>query len=288
MPEHQLKTVLPATAADLVRSINIPPRPALLMALQHEMRRAEPHLKKVAQLLGRDAAMAGNLLQSANSAYLGVRRRVETVEDAVVLLGMDQCGAVMTALIARRALANGRMMMARFWDVSEKRSRGMSHVAAQTHSVAPELAHSFGLFCDIGIPLLKAHFPSYLETLAIANRAEAGNFVEIENSRHGIDHTVVGALLAENWGMSPEVVRAIRLHHAPDALYDEAIPVAVRALVAANLIVEKAIQDFRGEPESREWREGGHVAVEALGLNASVLAELNTELQHRFAIRNAD
>ncbi len=276
------------TASELARSLNIPPRPALLMALQREMRKDDPHLKKIAQLLERDVAMAGNLLETANSAFFSLRRRVETVEDAVALIGMDQCGAVMTGLIARRVLANGRTMMARFWDVSEKRSRGMSYVATATGAVAPELAHTFGLFCDIGIPLLKAHFPSYLATLAIANRPDAGRFVAIEEARHGIDHARVGALLAENWGMSPEVVQAIRMHHGYEVLYEDCVPITVRALVASNLIVEKAIQDFRGEAESREWREGGAIAAEALGLSAAAAAQMCEELQHRFAAPSTD
>lgn len=287
MSEDQSDPHPSATASDLIRSINIPPRPALLMALQREMRKGDPHLKKIARLLERDVAMAGNLLEAANSAFFSLRRRVETVEDAVALIGMDQCGAVMTGLIARRVLAHGRTMMARFWDVSEKRSRGMSYAATATRAMAPESAHTFGLFCDIGIPLLKAHFPTYLATLSIANRPDAGCFVDIEQARHGIDHTQVGALLAENWGMSPEVVQAIRMHHSPEILYEESAPITVRALVASNLIVEKAIQDFRGEAESREWREGGVVAAAALGLSAAAVAQMCEELQHRFAAQGA-
>lgn len=142
----------PISASDLVRSLNIPPRPALLMALQREMRNESPHIKKVAQLINRDGAMAGKLLHVANSTFFSVRRRVDTVEDAIAMIGMNQCGAIMTELITRTLLNGGRTMMARFWDVSEKRARGMTCIAKQTRAALPELAHRFGLFCDSGVP----------------------------------------------------------------------------------------------------------------------------------------
>ncbi|HTJ97905.1 MAG TPA: HDOD domain-containing protein [Rhodocyclaceae bacterium] len=266
----------------LLRSLNIPPRPALLMALQREMRRDEPDFKKIGVLLRRDAGMAGSLLQTANSAFFGVRRNVTTLEDAIVLIGMNQFGALMTGLITRRVFANGNMMMARFWDVSEKRSSGMGYVARQTRLIPPELAYSFGLFCDIGIPLLKVHFPTYLETLAVANNG-ATRFTEVEDVRHGINHALVGAWLTESWGIAPEVVHAIRLHHIYETLSDGEVPATIRKLIAANLIVDRAIQEFRGDFGYSEWGHGGGAAGLTLGMSVHETDALCEELKAHFS-----
>lgn len=270
-------------AADLVRSVSIPPRPALLMALQREMQKGMPHLKKVGELVSRDAALAGSLLESANSAFFRPGRRIKTVPDAVALIGMDQFAAIMTGLITRRVLSVGGMMMARFWDVSEKRANGLSFVAKETQAAPAELAYSFGLFCDIGIPLMKVRFSTYLETLSVANLAAAERFLKVEDARHGVNHAHVGALLAEKWGIASEVTDAIRAHHTPDILYDASVPATVRGLIASNLLVEKAIQEYRGESESLEWLEGGGVAAEALGLSASDVEDFCDRLILRFS-----
>jgi HD-like signal output (HDOD) protein len=257
------------------------------MALQHEMRKEEANLKKVAQLIGRDAAMAGTLLETANSAFFALRRPVETVQDAIALIGMNQCSAMMTLLITRKVLNAGGMMMARFWDVSEKRALGMSYLARETRAARPDLAHSFGLFCDIGIPLLKAKVPTYLETLSLANRAAARRFIEVEHARHGINHALVGALLAEKWAISSDIVQAIRKHHDSDVLFDESVPVTVRNLVALNHVVEKAIQTHRGEAESLEWLEDGSAAIEALGWSQSDVDDTCEALVDRFKRPNS-
>ena len=265
----------PSQANGVVLAVNIPPRPALYMALQHEIHKEEPDVRKIAELINRDVAMASRLLEMTNSALFNMRRQITSVQDAVSMIGMDQTTAVMSGLITRQSLARGAMMMARFWDVSEKRAKGMSYLSKELHAVRPEIAYSFGLFCDIGIPLLKATFPAYVETLSIANHKGDTDFLEVEHVRHdGLDHAYVGAILAQQWGIDDDVVSAISMHHNHDMLYDEAIAAAARALVAMNYVVEKAIQEYRSDPESLEWMQGGTVASEALELSESDVDDL--------------
>ena len=266
----------------LLASVVIPPRPALLLALQREIRQADPEPAKMAYLINRDVAMSGILLKAANSAIFGARRRIVSVDDAISMLGMRQCGAVMTSLITRSLMAKGQTMMARFWDVSEKRANAMTAMARRTRRIAPEVAHGFGLFCDIGIPILKANFPTYLTTLALANREASTRFTEIERDRHGIDHAIVGSMLAQEWDFDADIILAIRLHHSYDSLQDESISTEIQTLIAANLVVEKAIQEFRKETASLEWLAGGELAMEVLALSSEEIDEICNELKHLF------
>jgi HD-like signal output (HDOD) protein len=281
MPENNSKPLLSSDTNSVILAVNIPPRPALFMAMQREIHKDEPDVKKIAELINRDVAMASRLLETSNSVFFNTRRHIISVQDAIAMMGMDQCAAVMTGLITKKSLGTGAMMMARFWDVSEKRAKGMSFLAKELNAASPELAYSFGLFCDIGIPLLKATFPSYLETLSIANRKGDVNFLEVEQNRHGLDHAYVGSVLAQQWSISEDVVTAIRMHHNNDILYDDTIASSARALVALNYVVEKAIQEFRGDSESHEWHEGGSVASEALQISPDQVEELCEAIKGR-------
>lgn len=260
-------------------AVAIPPRPALFMALQRELRKEEKDIRRIAELINRDVGMAAKLLETTNSAFFGLRRQVNTVADAIQLIGTDHCTAVMSGLITKKALGMGAMMMARFWDVSEKRAKGMSFLAREMRIAEPQLAYSFGLFCDIGIPLMKAAFPNYGETLAIANQCGALQFLAVETERHGVDHAGIGAMLAMRWSLDDEVVAAIGMHHDYEKLYDESISGTTRALVALNGVVEKAIQEFRGEEESHEWVEAGRIASEALDLGDAEVEEFCVSLK---------
>lgn len=286
MEESQPKPSSAGSPVEIL-SLSIPPRPALLMALQRETAREEPDIQRIAQLVNRDVAISGNLLAASNSAFFSLRRPAASVDDAIAMIGLNHCKSILYGLITRQSLGKGAMMMARFWDVSEKRAMAMGYLAQRTRAALPETAYSFGLFCDIGIPLLKANFSGYLETLSIANRNGSEQFLGVEDLRHGINHTLAGATLAERWGIAPEVVSAIRRHHQPDTLYDEAIPATVRALVALNYVAERAIQEFRRQPESLEWIEGGTAAAEALGCSAEDVAAFCELLKARFTAPRA-
>lgn len=274
------------TSADLARPVNIPPRPALLIALQREIALEDPSIRRIVTLVERDVAIAGNLLAISNSAMFNLNRHIENVQDAIALIGLNNCNAVITRLMARRALAHGKMMMPRFWDVSEKRSWGMMYVARQTTNVAPELAYNFGLFCDIGIPLMMASFTDYADTLTRANQLEHRGFIELENSRHRINHALVGAMLAEHWHADPRVVLAIKKHHSYEVMSDHLFASDVRELIAIFCVVDQAIQQHRNGV-SIEWREGGEMATETLGLTTADVDDLCQKLKEKFLMPNA-
>ncbi len=283
MSEARAERAPRSAEADIARTVSIPPRPALLVAVQREMSRDIPHLNKVVELINRDSAMAGNLLATANSAFYSPGRRINAIPEAIALLGTSQCAAIMTGLITRRVLGTGGMMMARFWDVSEKRAKGLAFLAREIHAPPADLAYNFGLFCDIGIPLLKARFGTYLATLTVANQESSDHFLQVENTRHGVNHAQLGALLAEKWGLAPEVIQAIRAHHSPAILQEKTVPATVRTLIACNYLVEKALEEYRGKPEALEWRDGGALAMESLGLSPGDVENISEGLKLRFA-----
>jgi HD-like signal output (HDOD) protein len=129
------------------------------------------------------------------------------------------------------------------------------------------VAQSFGLFCDIGIPLLLQRFADYGQTL-IACRSESERcFTTPEQDRHHTDHAQVGAMMARSWGLSPTLCMAIGRHHDYSVFADSAVPETVARLVAMGLVAEVAIQRFAGQTSSAEWAKGGDHASGALLLN---------------------
>ena len=120
----------------------------------------------------------------------------------------------------------------------------------------PDLAHSFGLFCDIGIPVLLPRFesPSYRVTLAEANLGHRP-FTDVEFARHGTHHALVGATMAASWGLSDEIVQALALHHDYRCLGSKDVPERVQVLVALTLLAELIIQrSIPGPSRPRDCR----------------------------------
>ena len=94
--------VIASTVEDaLLRSIRIPPRPSLLVDLQRELAETDPSPRRIARIIGNDVGMSGALLKLANSPYFGAARKAKSVEQAINFLGINQCAALLTGLLAR-------------------------------------------------------------------------------------------------------------------------------------------------------------------------------------------
>jgi len=106
-----------------------------------------------------------------------------------------------------------------------------------------DVAQTFGLFCDVGIPLLMQRFSGYTKVLQAANVATEQSFTQVEQAHIQTDHALIGALMARSWGVSQTVCLAIRLHHDYAVFQDPNVPDAVARLVAMGLIAEAAIQN---------------------------------------------
>jgi HD-like signal output (HDOD) protein len=276
-----------STAEDaLLRSIRIPPRPSLLVDLQGELAQDDPSPRIIARIIGNDVGMSGALLKLANSPFYGAARKAKSVEQAINFLGVNQCAAMLTGILAREAIGANTSALNQFWEISSCRAQAMVLIARKLRLAPPDIAHTFGLFCDIGIPILMARFADYSQTLDACNNDAGRKFTEIEDARHATNHAAIGCLLARNWGLSPDVSWAILHHHDYEVLDDDATDDAIRSLVAGAVLAERAIQRYHGNGESLEWEKGGAAACRHLGLNEDDTADLFDELHETFHIEH--
>ena len=266
----------------LIKSIRIPPRPSLLCDLQRELGADEPDPLAIGRIIGRDVGMSGALLKLANSSFYGGKRQAKSVDQAIIFLGINQVAALMTGLLARQAIGADNAALANFWDLSTRRAQAMVMLARRLRIGAPDVAHTFGLFCDTGVPLLMARFPDYAATFAEAARDPLRALTALEDERHSTNHAAIGCLLARNWGLSTEVSWAILHHQDYAVLEDTATDDGVRSLVALSLLAESAIQQYQGMPGSLEWDKGGARACRYLGLSSGETADLLDELHDCF------
>lgn len=267
----------------LVKTIRIPPRPSLLADVQQELAQNEPSPKRLAKIIANDVALSASLLKLANSPFFGLRLKARSVEHAVGLLGMEQCGLLMMGILARQSVAVKGISLVKFWDFSTKRAQAMSYLARRIPVCSVDAAHTFGLFCDIGVPILLERFTDYGATLAQANGAAEAGFTEIEDLQHVTNHAAIGALMARTWGLPEEISTAILLHHDYRALEDAATEDGVRGLIALALLAEYAIQKYHGQDNAFEWGKGGERARKFLGISEDEMADYFEELHEIFS-----
>lgn len=266
----------------LMRSIRIPPRPNLLTNLQAELSSGDPDPIRIGKVIGTDPGVSGALLKLANSALFGARRKSTSVDQAISYLGTNQCVAMVTGLLARTSVGGTDPSLLHFWDVSSKRAQVMVFLARQLATVRSDIAHTFGLFCDIGVPLLIERFPNYVNTYAQASADPINPFCSVEDAAHHTNHAAIGCLLARNWGLSSEVSMGILQHHDYTVMTDSFTDDDVRSLVAMGLVSEYVIAKYQGRDISCEWEKGGGVCCGHLGLSEDDLIDICEAMHDKF------
>ena len=202
-----------AALDDIIKSLAIPPQPIVVQQMQTEMGKQEPDVRKAAQIVSQDVGLTVAVLKAVNSPLYGLDRKLESVDQAVGLIGLRQLSNLVTAISMRISLTGNAGVLANFFDTSSKRAYAMARMAREMPGIDAPDAQTFGLFCDVAIPLLAKRFPGYADTLVQAAKEKHLTFSEVEHRAHHTDHALIGALMAKTWGLRENVSLAIRLHH---------------------------------------------------------------------------
>jgi HD-like signal output (HDOD) protein len=246
-----------AKADGPLRDIVIQPCPALLTDLRVEFNREDPEPATIAKIAARDVAMAAALIRVANSPIYARSRVASTVAEAVALLGIAQTVSILTGFLLREVMPVKSPLLEHFWETSTRRAYAMGYIARQMYGMNADIAHTCGLFCHVGIPVMLQGLPGYDKTLTDAMESADLSFTHIENAAHRTDHAVVGAIVAKTWRLPPIVAIAVRLHHDFTVLKDHNIPAEVRTLVAMSLLAEHLVMLHEGVEAHLEWDAHG-------------------------------
>ncbi|MGD9833349.1 MAG: HDOD domain-containing protein, partial [Piscinibacter sp.] len=224
-----------------------------------------------ARIAQADVAMAATLIRNANGAAFAASAPVASAGQAMNRLGLKQSAALMNAFLARHAIPVSHPLLTGFWDQSARRAQALAWVATQLPGLSPDLAHSYGLFCHVGLPVLMQSVRGYAGTMVEARARRDRSFIETENANHRTDHAVVGALTARAWRLAPSVMAAIRLHHSLESLGSGDTEPEVHTLVAAGLVADFLLAQRSGLSPEPEWEGHGAAACDWLAISADDL-----------------
>ncbi len=198
----------------------IPTIPGVLAPLLRYLEQPVEQLdvQKVTDLLSQDKSLAAQCLQMANSPLFGRWQKVDSLRGAVVSLGFRHvsdiamsCG-VMNLLPGDKAGIDPVV----FWEHSLGSALVCRTLARKINLSDPAKAYLAGLLHDIGIIVNLWVLPEEFRVAYEIAKTEGISLHEAEQRSLGFTHCESGRLLAENWGLSPDLVEVVTHHHAPE------------------------------------------------------------------------
>ena len=198
----------------------IPTIPAVLAPLLRYLQQPVEQLdvQKVTDLLAQDKSLAAQCLQMANSPLFGRWQKVDSLRGAVVSLGFRHVTDIAMSCGVMNMLPEDKTSVdpVVFWEHSLGCALVCRTLARKINLSDPAKAYLAGLLHDIGIIVNLWVLPQEFRTAYEIAKTEGIPLHEAEQRSLGFTHCDSGRLLAENWGLSPDLVEVVTHHHSPE------------------------------------------------------------------------
>lgn len=239
----------------VLQGVKLPPQPATLMAILREKSKPEPSMQNISTIVSRDVGMSGAVLKTINSPFYGMRREIDSISQAISLLGMSNIINLVTALSLKSALmAKGSAaQMEKYWETSTNVALVSVMISKRLSIATPDEVYTVGLFHDCGMPLLAQKFSDYFDSLQEFARGNSCAITEFEEQRYTTSHAVIGYYLCKSWGVSDSIREVVLTHHSCEQILQDSNDVAINQLMSVLKLAEHIVHVYDSLNEDLEW-----------------------------------
>jgi HD-like signal output (HDOD) protein len=236
--------------ASLIREIDaLPALPDTVRRVRELMEDPDVPTGEVAKVISMDPPVCAHVLRLANSAAYGFPRKVDNIDLAVSLLGLQEIYmVVLSSAVVDLYKDSSAFDYDAFWKASLFCAIAAREIARATASESRAGTFAQGLLADIGrLVFMEVATERYA---AIPRTLPDAELLVAEDKEFGLAHPEAGYLLATHWGLPEELACTIRFHHAPH-LAQEDLPAAWVIALAAKMAEFRRVQsdqpDFAAE-----------------------------------------
>ena len=232
--------------ADILSCPTLPSLPAVAVKVLELTSDPDIKIDELAKQIQNDQALATKILRTVNSSFYGLRRRCSSIEKALVYLGL---GPVKSLVLGFSLVTSVKDPNDEHFGFLEYWQRGL-HTAIASKLIADHLnedeiadeAFLAGLCQDIGmIAMYRVLKGEYIELIEKAEGNHA-RLAKYELEAYEIQHSAVGAALAELWRLPDEIAMPVKYHDRPTACPTEYSKTA-RCVALGNIIHRILISD---------------------------------------------
>jgi diguanylate cyclase (GGDEF)-like protein len=200
----------------LVKDVStIPSPPAIAVRIVQEVKKDNTSLDDLARIISCDPALTAKILKVANSPFYGLPCKVESIERAVNVLGLEALKNIALSFIIVREFnpgSDGKFDPGMFWRRSITAAVSAGLIASRL-GIRREDTFVTPLLMDIGILIMYMCRPrDYLKVID-EKRVSRISTVDAERMIFGTDHQAVGGAVLARWGIPEDISVPVSFHH---------------------------------------------------------------------------
>ena len=210
----------PKVVETLSRLEAVPSRKANFSELIRLLYDENTPIEKIATSLSKEPGMSARLLKISNSPIFGKSGSIETLDDAIGLLGIN---LVVSMAVAHKLFAvevpspASRLDVEHLWSHCIRVSMIVRRVGNHLHLARGIIrdASTAAILHDIGKLVLAYSLPEGYAAACTRAYADQMPVWQAEYAIFGNHHASVGGSLLKLWGLPANVVHAVAMHHTP-------------------------------------------------------------------------
>ncbi len=267
---------------------NLPALPQSYERLCAELDSDEGTIKSAAKIISEDISLTSKILQIVNSAFFALPRHIESLEQAVSLLGLET--------IRTLTLVSGIFKDTKDAQIGALSVQSLFVHSARVGSIAKLVAKELGLereavedaffagtLHDVGKLVLLHEYPKELKAIQELVANEGLSTVDAEYACLGVSHGLMGAYLLAIWGLPHSIIEAVAFHHEPLECFRGSINIASVIYIAEALAQVKQNTDYPVFASHLDMnyikRMGIETKLETLFHNCSIATENQESLR---------
>lgn len=171
---------------------------------------------ELVRVIQSDGALTARILKLVNSPVMGVRQKIASLKQAVVVLGLRSVKSLslsfsMVDAIREDAAHDGALDYPRYWRRSITTAVAARLVAKATDTGLSDEAFVAGLMTDLGIVAASRCAADVYEPVLKASTRRP--LIEVERETFGVTHAAMGRALLEAWGLPQTLCEVVGAHH---------------------------------------------------------------------------
>lgn len=218
----------------------IPPLPNTLTRIISLCNNADSDLGVIANEIEKNPALSADLLKLSNSAGFASRNKVNTIVQAVKVVGLKNVRNLLYVSGVRKIMEGRYTKLQEVWNHSNLTSYLARQVSQRAgFSKIADIAAAGALLHDLGKLVLLALDPALFRKLsAYQKHRDLSSSTIFEEISIGISHPTLGGMLAKKWDFPPDLVSMIEFHHRPFMVSKSIYADLVETVYLANMMTD--------------------------------------------------
>ncbi len=221
IPSSPIEIVKPGEEEldEVIRRVR--PIPQVALKITRMVQDDESDLKDLAIEVKQDQVIAAKVLNLCNSAFIGVGRRVRSVDEAILILGdktllQMAVSAYVEIYYSTHNHDGYSLCKGGLFHHAIGMATLCERLGRKLQVVPPEVAYTAGLLHDIGRAALDQYVAKAFPLFFRRTQVEEESLTVAETDLLGMSHTEAGRRLAEAWKLPGILQEAIAYHHNPE------------------------------------------------------------------------